>query len=397
VLNKRHTQEIKEDLKMGLRIQNNIAALNTHRNLTIADKGLSRSLERLSSGFRINKASDDSAGLAISMRFRAQIRSLAQGASNASQATSLLQVAEGATDQITNMLQRMKELATQAASDNTQTADRTKINNEITALEEEIDRIVNSTKYSGSTLIDGSFGSTAISDNGNLAVNPVGTSVTAADVSGAAAASTFSVAITTSGGTKNMTIIEVGVATQTIEISVGSIASGDTSVLDFSTLGIKVTVDSDYDAIGKTVAAANTTTTTATQATFQLGFEDNDNNRIAFGLADLNLAALAAGGGDVTVLTLTGAQSALSTIDEAIDTVATARATIGSIQNRMGFAGANIATSIENLTAAESIIRDADLAFETLAFTKNQILLQAGVAMLAQANAAPQAVLSLLG
>jgi flagellin len=382
---------------MGLRIQNNIAALNVHKNLTLADKGLSRSLERLSSGFRINKASDDSAGLAISMRFRAQIKSLAQGASNASQATSLLQVAEGATDQITNMLQRMKELATQAASDNTQTADRTKINNEITALEEEIDRIVNSTKYSGSTLIDGSFGSTAVSSAGSLTINS--NQINAVDVSGATAATTYSVTISTGTTEKTMTIKLAGDATQSITVSTGSIDSGSTLVLDFGTLGIKVTVDDEYDVTANNAASeAATTTTTATTATFQLGFEDNDNNRISFGLSDLNLDSLASGSSaDVTVLTLSGAQTALTTIDSAIDTVATARATIGSVQNRMGFAGANIATSIENLTAAESIIRDADLAFETIAFTKNQILLQAGVAMLAQANAAPQAVLSLLG
>ena len=382
---------------MGLRIQNNIAALNTHKNLTIADKGLSRSLERLSSGFRINKASDDSAGLAISMRFRAQIKSLAQGASNASQATSLLQVAEGATDQITNMLQRMKELATQAASDNTQTADRTKINNEITALESEIDRIVNSTKYSGSTLIDGTFGSTAVSSAGNLTTGSL--QITAVDTSSATAASTYSVTIATASGAKTMTIALAGDATQSIAVSTGSIATGETMVLDFAALGIQVTVGDAYDVTTANAAAeAATTTTTATTATFQLGFEDNANNRISFGLTDLNLAVLNGGSSaDVTVLTLAGAQSALTTIDNAIDTVATARATIGSVQNRMGFAGANIATSIENLTAAESIIRDADLAFETVEFTKNQILLQAGVAMLAQANAAPQAVLSLLG
>jgi flagellin len=189
-----------------------------------------------------------------------------------------------------------------------------------------------------------------------------------------------------------------GATTQTIVTAVDSIDSGTTAVLDFDVLGIKVTVADEYDVASNAASEAATTTTTATTATFQLGFENNSNNQISFGLVDLNLASLANGSSaDITVTTLSGAQSALTTIDEAIDTVATARATIGSVQNRMGFAGANIATSIENLTAAESIIRDADLAFETLAFTKNQILLQAGVAMLAQANAVPQAVLSLLG
>ncbi len=383
---------------MGLRIQNNIAALNTHRNLVNADRGLSRSLERLSSGFRINKASDDSAGLAISMRFRAQIRSLTQGASNASQAQSLLQVAEGAADQVTNILQRMKELATQAASSNTGSNDRTKINNEITDLEEEIDRIVNSTKYGGTTLIDGTFGSNSISAAGNLATGSL--QIRGVDVSGATAGASYSVTIATGAGTKTMTIELAGAATQSIEVDAGDIIAGTTQVLDFDTagIGIKVTVGDTYDVTTTEEAAdALTVVGSATEAAFQVGNENNSDNQISFSLTDLNLQELVSGGLSVEVDTLSGAQAALTDIDTAIDTVATARAGIGSVQNRMGFASANIATSIENLTAAESVIRDADLAFETVAFTKNQILLQAGVAMLAQANAAPQAVLSLLG
>ena len=381
---------------MGLRIQNNIAALNVHRNLVNADRALSKSLERLSSGFRINKASDDSAGLAISMRFRAQIKSLTQGASNASQAQSLLQVAEGAADQVTNILQRMKELATQAASDSTPGSDRTKINNEITDLESEIDRIVNSTKYAGNTLIDGSFGSAAISTAGNLTTGSL--QINSVDVTNATAGATYSVTIATGASNKIMTIkLATGddAGTVSVTTAAASIAAGTTTVLDFSAIGLNVTVGDTYDVTTTEAASEGATVmTAATTATFQLGNENTVNDRISFSLTDLNVAALSA---DITVSSLSGAQSALTIIDAAIDTVATARANIGSVQNRMGFAGANIATSIENLTAAESIIRDADLAFETVAFTKNQILLQAGTAMLAQANAAPQAVLRLLG
>jgi len=382
---------------MGLRIQNNIAALNTHRQLGIADRGLSKSLERLSSGFKINKASDDSAGLAISMRFRAQIASLTQGASNASQAQSLLQVAEGAADQVTNILQRMKELATQAASSNTGSDDRTKINNEITDLESEIDRIVNSTKYGSTTLIDGTFGSNSISSAGNLTTGSL--QIRGVDVSGTIAGNSYSVTIATGTSTKTMTIEMAGTATQSITTDAGDIAQGNTLVLDFDTqLGIKVTVGDTYDVTTTNAAAdALTVVGSATAATFQVGNENTADNQIAFSLQDLNLAELVSGGLAVTTTTLAGAQVALTDIDTAINTVATARAGIGSVQNRMGFASANIATSIENLTAAESVIRDADLAFETVAFTKNQILLQAGTAMLAQANAAPQSVLALLG
>ncbi len=142
---------------MGLRIQNNIAALNTHRQLQISDLALSKSLERLSSGFRINRAADDAAGLSVSMKFRAQIRSLQQASRNANEANALLQVAEGGADQISNILSRMKELATQAASSNTTSGDRANISTEVNTLVAEIDRIAGSTKYGTMPLIDGSF------------------------------------------------------------------------------------------------------------------------------------------------------------------------------------------------------------------------------------------------
>jgi flagellin len=275
---------------MGLRIQNNIAALNTHRQLQISDLALSKSLERISSGYRINRAADDAAGLSVSMKFRAQIRSLQQASRNANEANALLQVAEGGADQISNILSRMKELATQAASSNTTSGDRANISTEVNTLEAEIDRIAGSTKYGTTSLIDGSF------------VN----------------------------------------------------------------------------------------------STFQVGSENNADNQIAFSLGDMRTGT-AGLNVDVDVSTQSGAQVALTTIDTAISTLADRRATIGVVQNRLGFTIANIATSVENITAAESVIRDADLAFETIAFTKNQILLQAGTAMLAQANLAPQFVLRLLG
>ncbi len=151
---------------MGLRIQNNIAALNAHRNLSISDSGLSKSLERLSSGFRINRAADDAAGLSVSQQFRADIASYKVASRNVSEANSLLQVAEGAMDQIGNMLTRLKELATQASSANA-SANLDKINAEGNALLAEIDRIANSTEYSGTKLLDGSFGvSVSAADSG---------------------------------------------------------------------------------------------------------------------------------------------------------------------------------------------------------------------------------------
>ncbi len=378
---------------MGLRIQNNIAALNTHRQLQISDLALSKSLERLSSGFRINRAADDAAGLSVSMRFRAQIRSMQQASRNASEGNSLLQTAEGGAEQIASILQRMKELATQASSANTTSSDRANIASEVDTLEQEIDRIAGSTKYGNSTLLDGSFGTTSVSIFGALS----GTfSVISVDVSNAAGSTQFNVSITTQPGVSRTMAIGDGTTTQTIVVNYNTIADNATQTLNFDNLGITVKVDSIFDSGSPAVSANGTMTTTALgDSTFQVGNENTTDHRISFSLGDMRVGT-AGLNVDIDVSTQSGAQSALTTIDNAINTLGDRRAIIGVSQNRFGFAIANLATSIENITASESIIRDADIAFETVAFTKNQILLQAGTAMLAQANLAPQVVLSLL-
>jgi len=163
--------------------------------------------------------------------------------------------------------------------------------------------------------------------------------------------------------------------------------------LDFNSFGIKITVNTLLE--DNAAATVSTLQTSAlSSSSFQVGYENNTDNRISFSLGNLTASGLTA---DVDVNTLSGAQTALTTIDTALNTLANARATMGRTQNQLGFASANLSSTIENLSAAESVIRDADMAFETVAFTKNQILLQAGTSMLAQANQAPQSVLSLLG
>jgi len=366
---------------MGLRVQNNISSLNTHRQLINSDNALTKSLERLSSGFKINKAADDAAGLAVSMRFRSQIKSLRTGANNAAQGTSLLQVAEGASDQITNILTRLKELATQAASASTSSSDLGKLNNEATLLEQEVDRIANSTKYAGSGLIDGTFGSSGFTVSlGNLTTT-IG--IVSIDATNAQSATAFTVTINSTNDTLTITS---GAVTQVITQTT---PTQDTD-LDFSALGLIVTVNTNF---GNTFTSTDSITTTNASSAFQIGFENNSDNRISFSLSDMRTTAL---GIAVDLGSLSSAQNALDSIDTAIDNLATARAQIGATQNRFGFAVANIATSVENLTSAESVIRDADIAFETVDFTKNQILGQASVAMLAQANLQPQSLLSLL-
>jgi flagellin len=278
----------KEDLIMSLRIQNNIAAMTAHRNLTVSDAAMGRSLEKLSSGFRINSAKDDAAGLAISQTFRANIASVKVAQRNITEANSLLQTAEGALDTVGNILTRMKELATQAASANVGN-DIGKVSAEYNELVSEIDRITGSTKYAGVALLDGNFSA-------------------------------------------------------------------------------KV---------------------------FQIGYEGDSNSQLSVTISAVNASGLGVASNQIA--TAGGAQSTLTTLNTAIGTLATTRGTIGAKQNRLSYASANLQITAENLTAAESVIRDVDMAAEMTNFTKNQIFMQAGTAMLAQANMAPQNVLSLFG
>ncbi len=379
---------------MGLRIQNNIAALNAHRQLTISDAGLSKSLERLSSGYRINKAADDAAGLSISQGLRADIASYRVASRNTTEAGSLLQVAEGALDQVGNMLTRLKELATQAASANA-ASDLDKIDAEAQKLIAEIDRIAESTEYSGTKLIDGSFGVAVGSQAGHLSATEGYSGIT-----GLKASEVYTISDTTIASSMATITITTGDVSQTV---ITSVATGDnTKTIEFSALGLQLTVNSDFSAAndleGKFTAASTGS------ATFQVGAENAGTSQIALSLGNGTkeyLGKTAGGTGNaisgVDLSTAAGALAALDTVDYAISDLSKIRGDIGAAQNRLGYAAANLATTIENVSAAESVIRDVDMAAEMTTFTKNQILLQAGTAMLAQANMAPQQVLALFG
>lgn len=487
---------------MALRIANNIAAMNTQRWLGISDNGMKKSLERLSSGYRINKAADDAAGLAISQAFRANIASFGVASRNASEAAALLQVAEGGMDQIGNMLTRLKELATQASSANAGSSEREKIDAEADQLIIEIDRISASTKYGSTALLDGNFGvsqTTALSAGvtasderasdivdtnviydlvftattlmSGASVTALGDSVaedvtyylaiTAADattvylansagtsaekaVMGAAsttiefinlgitidlgaellsdtgiqivggAATTFvgsdsgtSVEFTRTGLTSltannaatgtytfGMDGDDIQLTGPTMTQSVAYVGVGQT--LTFDELNITFNLSSDFDTSDLTgMTFVVDTNADAAGSTFQIGSENNTDNQISIAVDGVSTTTL--GINTVDLSSTSGAQSALTTIDAAISTLAGSRGDIGAFMNRLSYASANLATTIENIQAAESVIRDVDMASEMTTFTKNQILLQAGTAMLAQANMAPQQVLALFG
>ena len=376
---------------MALRIVNNIAALNTQRWLGVADMGMKKSLERLSSGYRINRAADDAAGLAISQSFRADIASFKVASRNTSEASSLLQVAEGGMDQIGNMLTRLKELATQASSANAG-ANLDKINSEGNAIIDEMDRIAASTEYAGSKLLDGSFG-VSLSVGG-------GTTFTAAlgmgGVTGLQSGETYNVAtVSTGAGIASMTI-SATLGTQQVSqtlYGVADVAAGESRDVSFAALGLTLTLNDNFDSLdtndGVLIAS------TATASDFQVGAQDTGNDRIGILISGVTTDDLS-----ITKDQLSAAgtaQTFMATVDTAIGTLAGSRGDIGAAMNRLGYASANLASTIENMQAAESVIRDVDMAAEMTDFTKNQILLQAGTAMLAQANMAPQQVLALFG
>ncbi|GGM60894.1 flagellin [Dactylosporangium sucinum] len=285
---------------MGLRINNNIAAQNAYRNLSVTDSQMSKSLEKLSSGYRINRAADDAAGLSISEGLRSQIGGLKVAVRNAQDGISVVQTAEGALTETHSILQRMRDLSVQASSTGSQDSDaRAAAQTEFTQLTSELNRIATTTQFGGQKLLD---------------------------VSGGAYTGTFQVGANT--------------------------ASAD-----------QIAVKLDSSAFGSPASVS--------------GFDAS-----GLGLASLDLT--------------TSGTAAIDAIDSAIKGVSTARATLGAYQNRFEHTINNLNVAIENLSASESRIRDTDMAQEMVSFTRSQILTQAGTSMLAQANQAPQNVLSLL-
>lgn len=368
---------------MGLRINTNIAALNAHRNLQITDARMAKNMERLSSGLRINRAADDAAGLAIAQKLSAQVRSFTVASRNASQATSMLQVAEGGAEQIHAMLLRLKELATQAASYNNE-ANLSDISAEAEKLKDEINRIANATKYLDTELLTG-FAVKDVDNNAKAVDN-----VYDWNVGGAATGDyDFSYAATAN----ELTLTKDGVS-QTVTLSDGA------QTVNFSTLGVsfKTTTATDADTLGAALAAADMTVS-GSEAAFQIGDKNDSISQLSFSLSSIDYDSIGDGTTiqNISLATQSQAQEALDTIDAAIADVNNFRASVGAIANRLEYTYANLQVSIENLSASESVIRDADMAMEMVSFTKSQILLQSGTAMLAQANMAPQNILSLLG
>ncbi|MCA0757556.1 flagellin [Paenibacillus sp. N4] len=376
-----------------MRINHNIGALNTHRQLGVNTANQSKSIEKLSSGLRINRAGDDAAGLAISEKMRGQIRGLDQASRNAQDGISLIQTAEGALNETHSILQRMNELATQAANETLSTNDRNSIADEITQLNSEIDRISTSTKFNGETLLDGTFGVQLDATSGLEAGSD---GVVSIDIGGTDASTTYTIAVG-SGGAGTVALDDGNGNIQEI-----AAVDGTAGTLNFDKLGVKITVNGTWTAAGLAAAnngggGAGTVITTADAAkNIQIGSENDVSQRLGVTIAKIDSTAGSLNTASIDVTSAANARTAMDTIQTAIDTVSRERSKLGAYQNRLEHTINNLNTSSENLTAAESRIRDVDMAKEMMEQTKNSILAQASQAMLAQANQQPQGVLQLL-
>lgn len=412
-----------------MRINTNISALNAYRQLNANQSAISKSIEKLSSGFRINRAGDDAAGLAISEKMRGQIRGLTQASRNAQDGISLIQTAEGALNETHSILQRMRELATQAATDTNTLTDRKEIQKEINQLLIEIDRIAEQTEFNTQTLLNGTYTEKVFHIGANQGQNmeiSIGNMGTEALGDGEAGGSP---AVAAEGVLSGVTFTaqEPGEAGNGIEIvfadpessdaSLGVVVSNNTITVNLATDGsgdITSTVNEIVDAINEHTGAfalvsaagtGETAVTLGTDPTVTLsGGADAVTGDGETGIAALfveNVDGIDEGTLDtldnVGVLTQAGADAAITNVNKAIEQVSAERSKLGAIQNRLEHTIANLGTSAENLQAAESRIRDLDMAQEIMAFTKDTILQQAATAMLAQANMAPQSVLQLLG
>ena len=431
-----------------LSVQTNVSAISAQRHLGATSNALGTAMERLSSGFRINRAADDAAGLAVSEKLKAQIGGLNQASRNSQDGISMIQTAEGALDEVQSMMQRMRDLAVQAASDTNGQTERDNINLELGQLGKEINSISMRSKFNGQSLLSGSLVKAQLTDTAgavtawsgvaadallagtqNVGTAIDGTTVSSISVDGAQSGKGFSLtgaaAVATSGTPATLTMTmndtagnaivitdaagHTGNVFQTIDVS--AVSAGAVETLNFANLGITITLAASADSTADGIATdTNWSKTISTAigngtAVLQTGSNQGDETKVDF----VN-TSLAGGTGSKPMDTLAAtlntfakagtrenASSLITALDNALGSISSSRATLGAAQNRLQHTIANLGTTSENLSASNSRIRDVDVATESSNMAKNQVLEQAGVSVLAQANQLPQLALKLLG
>jgi flagellin len=391
---------------MAISVITNTSSLNAQRNLSKSGEGLATSMQRLSSGMRINSAKDDAAGLQISNRLTSQINGLGVAQRNANDGISIAQTAEGAMQASTDILQRMRELALQSANGSNSAKDRDALQTEVVALQSELTRIAETTSFGGQQLLDGSFATKSfqVGANADETIEMTLTSIKASDlgkVDGQSFAPTFdaeNVGVASedvtfdveddTGTVRSVTFnLAAGVGTDdvidAINNNAGSLGiravSDNTGGITFSTSNNITSVDVTSSISGTDGAFLGTTETTAP------------------GGANTAVGGTAVGSIDISGLDGDNAQDAIASIDAALKQIDEQRSDLGAVQNRFSYTISNLANIQENVSASRSRIQDTDFAVETAQMTKNQILQQAGTSILAQANQLPQAALSLIG
>ena len=434
-------------------VQHNLTAMNSNRMLGITTGAQAKATEKLSSGYKINRAADDAAGLAISEKMRKQIRGLTQASANAQDGISAVQTAEGALTEVHDMLQRMNELAVKAANGTMSESDRAALQSEVDQLVTEIDRVSNTTKFNETYLLKGSNGGTAGKLTYKLATAAMANQSTGInfDSKTGTANLTLSVVASTTTLGANLTIntgnvgnsdalstvtnisgksVQIGTVTYVFvsnttktsgapasiaKLSVNAAVkaindSGSAGVKAFSSMdAMMAAIKHKYGEDIKTVTSytegsqvklkfeAFADVNDAIDLSLHVGADSSDDNKIAMNIAQMGARGLGVNGLDISGDNAKKATAAIDVIADALQKVSDQRATLGAIQNRLEHTIANLDNVVENTTAAESQIRDTDMATQMVTYSNNQILAQAGQAMLAQSNQSNQGVLSLLG
>ena len=387
-------------------INHNMNALNAHRNMGVNNTNAGKSMEKLSSGLRINRAGDDAAGLAISEKMRGQIRGLEQSSRNAADGISMIQTAEGALNETTNILQRMRELAVQASNDTNTSSDREEIQKEINALTEEVDRIANNTEFNTQKLLNGNK-----SGVGGEVVNEAVNSQAGVFKIELATEPQAKEKITIEGKTYELQAADVNTHTtlkgaleaaftdydfnvdqdkKHITITQKNASDKENISVKFKEKAVGVTVD-------KVGISAKEEVVSEGKAHVQVGANAKQSMSIEIG--DMRAKALKItdkDGKSLSVASAEEANAAIEAFDAALNSVSSQRANLGAVQNRLEYTISNLDNTAENLTSAESTLRDVDMASEMMEYSKNNILNQAAQAMISQANQQPQNVLQLL-
>ncbi|MDH0495694.1 flagellin [Comamonas aquatica] len=431
---------------MAATINTNIASINAQRNLSLSGQSLNTTMQRLSSGLRVNSAKDDAAGLAIAERMNTQVKGLTVASRNANDGISLAQTAEGSLGKVGDMLQRMRELAVQASNATNSASDREALQAEVAQLTAEIDRVAKQTNFNGQKILDGSFAGAVFQVGANSGDNvTLGALVDtrSTQISTTTYATSTVAAISTTDDVANNTLSAYGTALGAGDLSIDVISNNPalTTTIELEAIG---TASSRQERLGQIVSAVNNKTTDTGVTAYLTKIDGTDDYKLEFMSAKLdadgNPVSIAFNGfteensglesgstandpsitiayagtppvgtaspgsivnkdrgiEDIDVTTQSGAWIALKKIDSAIDQINGARATLGAMQTRFENAVNNIDIQVENLSAARGRIVDADFAVETANLSRTQILQQAGTAMVAQANQIPQNVLQLL-